>query len=144
PSQELCADLGSRSLARSSYSAHELAGWKRGSNMTDRLEQLRELAREAPEDAVTHFLLGREAAGQGRHDEARDAFPAPAEIDPHYAAAYRHWGNALEALGEYDEAALVYARGVRVAERSGDLQAGKEMSAFLKRLERDRGVRPPE
>jgi len=111
--------------------------------MSDRLEQLRELAREAPDDAVTQFLLGREAAGQGRHDEARDAFRAAAEIDPHYAAAYRHWGNALESLGEFEEAALVYARGVRVAERSGDLQAGKEMSAFLKRLERNRGVKPP-
>jgi tetratricopeptide (TPR) repeat protein len=111
--------------------------------MSDRLEQLRELAREAPEDAVTQFLLGREAAGRGRHDEARDAFRTAAEIDPHYAAAYRHWGNALESLGAYEEAAAVYARGVRVAQRSGDLQAGKEMAAFLKRLERDRGVTPP-
>ena len=110
--------------------------------MSDRLEQLRELARTAPDDQVTQFLLGREATGRGLHEEARDAFHAAVEIDPHYAAAYRHWGNALESLGQFDEAATVYARGVRVAERSGDLQAGKEMSAFLKRLERDRGVKP--
>lgn len=110
--------------------------------MSDRLEQLRELARSSPDDAVTQFLLGLEAAGQGLHEEARDAFRAALEIDPHYAAAYRHWGNALEALGAYDDAAAVYARGVKVAERSGDLQAGKEMAAFLKRLERDRGVKP--
>ena len=111
--------------------------------MSDRLEQLRELAKEAPDDAATQFLLGREAASQGRHEEARDAFRAAVEIDPHYAAAFRHWGNALEALAHYEEAAAVYARGVRVAEGSGDLQAGKEMGAFLKRLERDRGVTPP-
>jgi tetratricopeptide (TPR) repeat protein len=111
--------------------------------MSDRLEQLRELAREAPDDATTQFLLGREAAARGRHDEARDAFRAAAGIDPDYAAAYRHWGNALEALGDFTEAAAVYARGVRVAERTGDLQAGREMAAFLKRLERDRGVKPP-
>jgi tetratricopeptide (TPR) repeat protein len=111
--------------------------------MEDRLEKLRELAHSEPDDALTRFLLGREAAGLGLHEEARDAFAAAVDIDPHYAAAYRHWGNALEALGSYDEAAAVFARGVRVAERSGDLQAGKEMAAFLKRLERDRGVKPP-
>lgn len=110
----------------------------------DRLEKLRELAESDPEDSLARFLLGREAAGHGFHDEAREAFAAAVEIDPHYAAAYRHWGNALEALGRYEEAASVYARGARVAERSGDLQAGKEMTAFLRRLERDRGVRPEE
>jgi len=111
--------------------------------MSDRLEQLRELAKSAPDDAVTQFLLGREAASQGHAEEARDAFRAAVEVDPHYAAAYRHWGNALETLGFYEEAATVYARGARVAQRSGDLQAGKEMMAFLRRLERDRGVKPP-
>jgi len=111
--------------------------------MEERLEKLRELVRSEPDDALARFLLGREASGHGLHEEARDAFQAAVEIDPRYAAAYRHWGNALESLGCYDEAAAVYARGARVAERSGDLQAGKEMSAFLKRLERDRGVKPP-
>lgn len=111
--------------------------------MDDRLEKLRELVRDDPEDALARFLLGREASGHGLHEEAREAFAAAVEIDPHYAAAYRYWGNALEALGRYEEAASVYARGTRVAERSGDLQAGKEMSAFLRRLERDRGLTPP-
>ena len=109
----------------------------------DRIEKLRALAASEPDDALARFLLGREASVRGLHEEARDAFRAAVEIDPHYTAAYRQWGNALEALGAYDEAAAVYARGVRVAERSGDLQAGKEMAAFLKRLERDRGVTPP-
>ena len=110
--------------------------------MDDRLEKLRELVRSDPEDSLARFLLGREAGGQGLHEEAREALAAAVEIDPHYTAAYRYWGNALEALGRYEEAAAVYARGARVAERSGDLQAGKEMTAFLRRLERDRGVRP--
>jgi hypothetical protein len=30
-----------------------------------------------------------------------------------------------------------------VAERTGDLQAGKEMLAFLRKLERDRGISAP-
>ena len=110
--------------------------------MEDRLQRLRDLAAAEPDDALARFLLGREAAARGLLEEARDAFAAAVERDPKYSAAYRHWGNALEQLGCWAEAAAVYARGVRVAERTGDLQAGKEMKAFLKRLERDRGVGP--
>jgi tetratricopeptide (TPR) repeat protein len=105
--------------------------------MDDRLQRLRDLAAEDPDDALARFLLGREAAGQGLFEEARAAFAAAIERDPKYTAAYRQWGNALEQLGRYEEAAAVYARGIRVAERTGDLQAGKEMEAFLRRLERD-------
>jgi tetratricopeptide (TPR) repeat protein len=111
--------------------------------MDDRLQRLRDLADAEPDDALARFLLGREAVKQGCFEEARAAFAAAVERDPKYSAAYRHWGNALERLGRYEEAAAVYARGARVAERAGDLQAGKEMRAFLKRLERDRGVRAP-
>lgn len=111
--------------------------------MDDRLQRLRELAAAEPEDAPTWFLLGREAAGRGLHEEARAAFAAAIERDPRYAAAYRHLGNALEQLGRPVEAALAYSRGARVAETTGDLQAGREMRAFLKRLERDRGFAPP-
>jgi hypothetical protein len=61
-----------------------------------------------------------------------------------YTAAYRHLGDALEKLGRFEEAAATWTRGRRIAEATGDLQAGKEMSALLRRLERDRGVAPPE
>lgn len=110
--------------------------------MDDRLQRLRELAAADPQDALACFLLGREAAGQGLHEEARAAFAAAVERDPRYTAAYRHLGNALEQLGRPAEAAAVYARGARVGEETGDLQAGKEMRAFLRRLARDRGGGP--
>jgi tetratricopeptide (TPR) repeat protein len=108
--------------------------------MEDRLQRLRDLAAADPDDALARFLLGREAAAGGLFEEAEAAFAAAVARDPKYTAAYRQWGNALEQLGRFDEAAAVYARGVHVAERTGDLQAGKEMQAFLKRLERDRRV----
>ena len=41
--------------------------------MDDRLEKLRELVRDDPEDALARFLLGREASGHGLHEEAREA-----------------------------------------------------------------------
>lgn len=110
----------------------------------DRLNLLRDLVSREPEDALTRFLLGQEASSRGLFEEASAAFASAVERDPDYSAAYRYWGNCLEKLGRYHEAAHAYARGVRVAERTGDLQAGKEMGAFLKRLARDRGVSPDE
>ena len=108
------------------------------SDPEDRIALLRSLAAEAPGDPTTLFLLGRELAAIGRADEAAAAFSAAVAADPHYTAAYRQLGNALVAAGRADEATAVYRAGAEIAERTHDLQAGKEMRAFLKRLERDR------
>lgn len=101
-----------------------------------RLTALRQLAVAEPDDPVTQFLYGSEAAALGFPEEARAAFEAAIRLDARYTAAYRHLGNALQRLGRPDEAAEIYRRGVEVAERTRDLQAGKEMKAFLKKLAR--------
>ena len=104
--------------------------------MTDRLEQLRQLAAADPQDALTRFLLGRELATRDLDHEAAGEFRQVILLDPRYAAAYRQLGNSLERLSQPEEAADVYRSGVKIAAETGDLQAGKEMSAFLKRLGR--------
>ena len=102
-----------------------------------RIALLRALAAESPDDATTLFLLGRELVAGGLADEAAAAFAAAIVADADYTAAYRQMGNALEAAGRSAEAADAYRRGAAVAERTNDLQAGKEMRAFLRRMERD-------
>jgi len=106
--------------------------------MTDRITTLRILAEAEPGDATTWFLLGRELLLAQDATGAADAFRHAIEADPDYSAAYRQLGNALEASGLVDEAIAVYTKGVEVAGRTHDLQAGKEMNAFLKRIARDR------
>ncbi len=105
-----------------------------------RLELLRELATDAPDDSTTWFLLGRELLALDQSEEAVTAFEHAVAVEPAYTAAYRQLGNALERSDRLEEAAEVYRRGIEVAERTHDLQTGKEMRAFLKRLARDRGV----
>ena len=102
-----------------------------------RLALLRELVAADPADATAHFLLGRELLAAARAAEAADAFRAAIAANPDYAAAYRQLGNALEQAGRPADAAETSRRGVEVAERTHDLQAGKEMNAFLKRMARD-------
>ena len=104
--------------------------------VTDRLEQLRQIVALDPDDATSQFLLGRELASREEWEEARSALGRAVELQPDYSAAYRQLGNCLEKLGRKDEAVAVYERGIRVARETGDLQAGKEMAAFLKRMRR--------
>jgi len=102
-----------------------------------RIELLRTLVADDPADAAAHFLLGRALLDAGHAVEAIAAFEGAIAADPDYAAAYRQMGNAQEAAGRIDDAIATYRRGVTVAERTNDLQAGKEMNAFLRRLARD-------
>jgi tetratricopeptide (TPR) repeat protein len=104
--------------------------------LEDRLAALRRLAAAEPDDPLTQFLYGSEAAALGFHEEARAAFEKTIRLDPRYTAAYRHLGNALERLDRVAEATDVYRRGIEVARRTRDLQAGKEMEAFLKKIAR--------
>jgi tetratricopeptide (TPR) repeat protein len=106
-----------------------------------RIALLRTLVADDPADAAAHFLLGRALLDLGRAEEAIAAFEGAITADPDYAAAYRQMGNAQEAAGNIDDAIATYRRGVTVAGRTNDLQAGKEMNAFLRRLARD--VRRP-
>jgi Tfp pilus assembly protein PilF len=57
-------------------------------------------------------------------------------IDPEYSAGWKALGRALEAAGRGDEARQAYERGIEVAEKRGDRQAGNEMRVFIKRLAR--------
>lgn len=111
-------------------------------NPSHRIEMLRELVAEDPADASASFLLGRELLNAGLAAEAIAAFAAAIQADADYAAAYRQMGNAEEAAGRVDDAIASYRRGIAVAERTNDLQAGKEMNAFLKRLARAGSVPP--
>ena len=103
---------------------------------SERIDTLRILAAAEPGDATTWFLLGRELLTAGHADEAAEAFRGAILANPDYAAAYRQLGNALEQAGRIDDAVATYRAGVAVAERTHDLQAGKEMNAFLKRIAR--------
>lgn len=59
------------------------------------------------------------------------------EIDSQYSAAWKLLGKAFANSGDVAAAIETYRRGVEIAESNGDKQAAREMSVFLRRLERD-------
>lgn len=98
-----------------------------------RLEALLETERD---EALTYFLLGREYMEAQRFEDAGRVLQRCVELNPRYTAAYRFLGDSHRLAGARDLARQAYAAGITVAQETGDVQAGKEMEVFLKRLER--------
>ena len=107
--------------------------------MTDRLQTLRDIVAADPEDALGRFMLGRELFDQGVFVEAVAELEAAVRLNPDHTASWRWYGQALEASGRVDESLATYRRGIEVAEKTRDLQTGKEMKVFLARLEKRGG-----
>ncbi len=100
----------------------------------ERLRAIEQVVRDEPEDPLGHYLLGIEYRMLGRLDDAANALRRAIERDPDYTAAYRELGKALRDAGKREEAIDAFERGLAVAERTRDLQTGKEMAVLLKRL----------
>jgi tetratricopeptide (TPR) repeat protein len=83
--------------------------------MMDRLEALKQLVAQNPDDAFARYGLATEYARAGNAAMAVAEFTALADAHPDYAAAYYPGGQALEALGRIEEARAFYRRGLAAA-----------------------------
>jgi len=88
------------------------------------------------DDALLRYSLGNTLLKT--HDAANAAIHLRAAVhhDPQYSAAWKLLGHALEATGDTVAAAEAWRTGIAVAGARGDQQAAKEMSVFLKRLDK--------
>ncbi len=102
----------------------------------DKVASFQKLLESRPDEPLVLYGLGRELIRLERFDEAARALGHAVEVNPDYTACYRELGRALVGAGRDEEADGVYRKGIETAERTGDLQAGKEMGVFLKRLKK--------
>jgi Tfp pilus assembly protein PilF len=101
--------------------------------MISRLEKLLGTARDG---ALLRYSLGLEYAKAGEHARAAQYLKDALERDPLYSAAWKALGRALQEQGATEEAREAYRRGIVAAREKGDRQAEKEMTVFMKRLEK--------
>jgi Flp pilus assembly protein TadD len=106
---------------------------------SERIRDLLELLADEPDDTLLRLTLGKEYLESGDAEAALEHLERVVTLDPRYTAAYRYLGAALDRLGRDGEAADTWARGVEVADETGDLQAGKEMQVLLTRLRARQG-----
>ena len=106
----------------------------------DRIAEFKEVAELMPDDPVVRFGLAGAYLDAGKPENAADEYREAIRLKPDYSAAHRGLGRALERAGQLAEARVAYQQGLEVATRTGDLQTGKEIEVFLRRLEKAAGL----
>ena len=99
--------------------------------MANRLEILKTMVDQNPADTFARYGLAMELANSGNLEEAVRQYQALLETNESYAAAYYHGGQALEKLGQVEEAREMYEKGIEVTTRSGDLKTRSELQAAV-------------
>lgn len=100
------------------------------------ISSLEKLLGTARDGALLRYSLGLEYAKAKDAARAAQYFRDALERDPLYSAAWKALGRALQDDGREAEALEAYRRGIEAAHKKGDRQAEKEMTVFMRRLEK--------
>jgi predicted Zn-dependent protease len=90
--------------------------------------------------ALLRHAIGTEWLKAGEPAKAAEAFQAAVDRDGNFSAGWKLLGRALQACARNDEARAAWQHGIAVANARGDLQAAREMTVFLRRIDRSKGV----
>ncbi|VXC72860.1 conserved hypothetical protein [Pseudomonas sp. 9AZ] len=99
-------------------------------------EALEKMLAKGMDNALLRFGLGKGYLDAAEFAQAAEHLQRCVEFDAQYSAAWKLLGQALIKQGLSAEARAAWTQGLRVAEEKGDKQAGKEISVFLKRLDK--------
>ena len=99
--------------------------------MSNRLEVLRNMLAQNPNDSFSRYGLAMEYANTGNLEQAIEEYRALLALNPNYSAAYYHGGQTLEKAGRREEARQLYRDGLEATTRIGDLHTRSEIQAAL-------------
>lgn len=99
---------------------------------------LEKLLAEGRDNALLRFGLGNACLQEDDAAHAVIHLQQATLQNPSYTAAWKLLGVALRKLERLDEAELAWNKGLKVAQEHGDMQAAKEMTVFLKRLQKQK------
>ncbi|WP_137886130.1 tetratricopeptide repeat protein [Pseudomonas sp. 2FE] len=100
------------------------------------LEGLEKMLAKGVDNALLRFGLGKAYLDAGEYARAAEHLQRCVEFDPKYSAAWKLLGKARQGQGDLAGARRAWEQGLAAAQAHGDKQAEKEMSVFLKKLER--------
>ena len=100
------------------------------------IENFEALLASGRDNSLLRYALGTEYLKSGDAARACEHLRMALSMDPEYSAAWKMLGKAHTELGQVTEAVAAYQQGIEVADKKGDKQASREMSVFLKRLQR--------
>src|SRR5689334_11973319 len=100
------------------------------------IESLEKMLAKGVDNSLLRFGLGKGYLDLGENAKAAEHFQRCVEFDPKYSAAWKLLGKAHLALADYAAARQAWEQGLEAARNHGDKQAEKEMTVFLKKLDR--------
>jgi len=101
---------------------------------TSRLELLKSMVGQKPEDGFSRYGLAMEYVRSGDLETAVSEFETLLRHNPGYSAGYFHGGQTLEKLGRIKEARELYSKGIEVTGAAGDDHTRGELMAALQML----------
>ncbi|MGY2291988.1 hypothetical protein ACW9H6_19640 [Pseudomonas sp. SDO528_S397] len=100
------------------------------------LESLEKMLAKGVDNALLRFGLGKGYLDLKDNARAAEHLRQCVVFDPKYSAAWKLLGKALLGLDDREAARLAWEQGLEAAQAHGDKQAEKEMTVFLKKLDR--------
>jgi tetratricopeptide (TPR) repeat protein len=101
---------------------------------TNRLEILKQMVELDPINSFARYGLAMEYGKNGGWEQAIAEYRELLKNDETYVAAYFHGGQALEKLGDLEQARAMYEQGIAAATKKGDLHTRSEIEAALQAL----------
>ena len=100
------------------------------------LESLEKMLAKGVDNSLLRFGLGKGYLDLGDNAKAAEHLQRCVELDPKYSAAWKLLGKAHVGAGDPSQARAAWQQGISAAQAHGDKQAEKEMTVFLKKLDR--------
>jgi Tfp pilus assembly protein PilF len=101
------------------------------------LESLEKMLAKGVDNALLRFGLGKGYLDAGEPARAAEHLQRCVEFDPKYSAAWKLLGKALLAAEQPLAARQAWEQGLQAAREHGDKQAEKEMTVFLRKLDKN-------
>lgn len=100
------------------------------------VDALKKLIGTPRDSALLRMTIATALLGQDKSREAEKHLADSAEMDPAYTAAWKQLGKVRLSLGDTQGARQAWESGIEAARGNGDKQAEKEMTVFIRRLDK--------
>ena len=94
---------------------------------TIRIERLKSIIVDNPNDTFALFALAKEYEKVGEYEKAVQLFEKLIVVDDKYIGAYYHLAKVYEQLGEVKKALNIYEKGVIIAQQLNDTHSLSEL-----------------
>jgi Tfp pilus assembly protein PilF len=100
----------------------------------ERIEQIRELLKNSPNDSFLKHALALEYIKLGDDEAARNLFEELLAFEPGYVGSYYHLAKLFERNGNDEKAVEWYLKGMQVAKEKGEQHAFNELRSAWEEL----------